>query len=193
MGINLPIAHIYMNDYSALYEMGVEGSKGLIHIDAFDMPNPFKTPGYVKFFNGWQRQWKTWKTAPYNSRLWEYLGSAGNASSLLMSAYWLLNVIERAQSTDPEKIIKIWEGDTYRYVNGKVVKMRACDHKAIMDLSVSEYVPPEQQRVSMSIPPYYWFKEIAYTGPIYRIPAEKILPWMDPKLERCKGKNGWGN
>ncbi len=91
------------------------------------------------------------------------------------------------------KIIKIWEGDNYRYVNGKVVKMRACDHKAIMDLSVSEYVPPEQQRVSMSIPPYYWFKEISYTGPIYRVPAEKMFPWMDPKLERCIGKNGWGN
>ena len=88
--------------------------------------------------------------------------------------------------------IKVWEGDTYRYANGKVVKMRACDHKAIQDLLVSEFVGPEDQKVSFNIPPYYFFKGCSAQGPGYVIPAEKVLPPMDPNLERCKGKNGWG-
>ncbi len=37
-----------------------------------------------------------------------------------------------------------------------------------------------------------WFKGASFTGSIYRLPAETILPWMDPELDRCKGKNGWG-
>ena len=75
-----------------------------------------------------------------------------------MHTYWLLSVIERAKSTDPEKIIAVWENDSYRMMNGKVLKMRACDHKVIQDLTVSEFVGPEQQKVSMNIPPYYWYK-----------------------------------
>ena len=106
--------------------------------------------------------------------------------------YWLLSVIERAKSTDPEKIIKVWEGDTYRFANGKIVKMRACDHKAIQNLLVTEYVPPEQQKASFNIPPYYWFKGSSASGPGWLIPAAKVLPWMDQKLDRCKGKNDWG-
>ncbi len=37
-----------------------------------------------------------------------------------------------------------------------------------------------------------WFKGASFTSSIYRLPAETILPWMDPELDRCKGKNGWG-
>ena len=106
--------------------------------------------------------------------------------------YWLLSVIERAKSTDPEKIIKVWEGDSFRMVNGKVIKMRACDHKSVQDLMVTEYVPPAEQKVSMTVPPYQWLSGASYTGPAVMIPAAKVLPWMDPKLERCKGKNSWG-
>jgi hypothetical protein len=101
-------------------------------------------------------------------------------------------VIERAKSTDAEKIIKVWEGDSYQYVSGKIMKMRACDHKAIQDLHVYEYVAPEQQKVSMNIPPYYWFQGCSNPGPVFTIPAEKVLPLIDRNLERCKGKNDWG-
>jgi hypothetical protein len=54
---------------------------------------------------------------------------------------------------DPEKIIKVWEGDRYKNVNGKIMRMRACDHKVIQDLQVCEFVPPDQQRVDMNILP----------------------------------------
>ena len=89
-------------------------------------------------------------------------------------------------------MIQVWENDSFQYVNGKVVKMRACDHKAVQDLSVTEYVTPEQQKGSFNIAPYYWFKNASYAGVENKIPAAKILPWMDQKLDRCKGKNGWG-
>jgi ABC-type branched-subunit amino acid transport system substrate-binding protein len=192
MKLNIPIANVFMNDVTMLRSIGVEGTRGFAHVDSFDMPNPFKSsPAYTKYYQIWQKVSEKWK-APYDIESVRNVGSVGNGVSVLMQTYWLLSVMERAQSTDPEKIIKTWEGDSYRYVNGKVVKMRACDHKAIMDLGVSVYVPPAEQKISMTIPPYYWFKDCSYTGPTYKIPAAKVLPWMDQKLDRCSGKNNWG-
>jgi hypothetical protein len=43
------------------------------------------------------------------------------------------------------------------------------------------------------MPPYYWFSNASGAGPTWEIPASKVLPWMDQKLDRCKGKNDWGN
>jgi hypothetical protein len=57
---------------------------------------------------------------------------------------------------------------------------------------VSEFVPPEEQKVSFNIPPYYWFKGISYAGKGLVIPAAKVLPKMDQKLDRCAGKDDWG-
>jgi len=192
MGVNLPFANLFMDEPNFLHEVGVGGTKGLVHIDIYDMPQAFKNyPSFVKFYKAWNNQWKNkWKTAPYNSRLFEH--GTGAIGAYNQQTYWLLSVIERAKSTDPEKIIKIWEGDTYRYANGKVIKMRVCDHKAIQSLGVTEYAPPEQQNVSMTIPPYYWYKGTSSGGPAWLVPAAKVLPLMDQKLDRCKGKNDWG-
>jgi branched-chain amino acid transport system substrate-binding protein len=190
MGITLPFANLFMDEPNFLHEVGVEGTKGLIHIDVYDMPNVLKNPDFVKFYKAWNNQWKNKWKAPFNTRLYEHgTGAIGLYAS---SAYWLFSVIERAKSTDPEKIIKVWESDTFRYPNGKVVKMRACDHKTIQPLGVTEYVTPDQQKVSMTIPPYYWFQGTSSSGPAWVVPAAKILPPMDQKLDRCKGKNEWG-
>jgi branched-chain amino acid transport system substrate-binding protein len=192
MGIMLPFANIYVDQANFLNEVSIEGTKGLVNISPYNTPNPFfKTPEQIKFYKTWNDLWKTkWTTAPFNSRAYEH--ACANGAAWVMQTYWLFSVVERAKSTDPEKVIAAWENDTYRYVNGKVMKMRACDHKAVQDLSVTEYVAPEQQKVSFNIPPYYWFKNASYSGVECRIPAAKILPWMDQKLDRCKGKNGWG-
>jgi len=190
MGISLPFANMFMDEPNALHEVGVEGTQGLVHIDQYNVPAPFKNvPGFEKYYKTWNSQWKKWD-APYNSRLFEH--AHGNIGSYLMQTYWLMSIIERAKSTDPEKIITLWEGDTYRGVNGKVLKMRSCDHKAIQDLTVEEYVGPDKQNISMTIPPYYWYKGASAVGPSFKIPADKVLPWMDPGLDRCKGKNLWG-
>jgi len=190
--VKLPFANVYMDNQNFLNEVGVEGTKGLINISSYSVPNPyFKTKEEIKFYNTWLNLWKNkWKTSPFNTIAYQH--ATANGAVWLMQTYWLFSVVERAASLDPEKIIKVWENDSYRFVNGKVIKMRACDHKAVQDLAIVEYVPPEEQKVSFNIPPYYWFKNASYTGPVYRIPAEKILPWMDQNLDRCKGKNGWG-
>jgi ABC-type branched-subunit amino acid transport system substrate-binding protein len=191
MGITLPFAHTFLDEPNFLHEVGVEGTKGLVQLSQYGTENPaFKTPEQIKYYKTWNNLWKTKWTAPFNTRLFEH--GTGNIGSYREQTYWLLSVIERAGSTDPEKIIKVWEGDTYQYVNGKIMKMRPCDHKAIQDLNVWENVPPEQQKQSFNIPPYYWYQGTSAAGPTFKIPAEKVLPLMDKNLDRCKGKNDWG-
>lgn len=193
MGITLPFAHIFLDEPNFLHEVGVEGTKGLVQISQYGTANPaFKTPEYTKYYKTWNDLAKNkWKTPPFNSRLFEH--GTGNIGSYVEQTYWLLNVIARAQSTDPEKIIKVWEGDSYGFANGKVLKMRACDHKAIQDLQILEFVPPDQQKQSYNIPPYYWYAGTSQTGPSFTIPAASVLPWMDPNLDRCKGKSAAGD
>jgi branched-chain amino acid transport system substrate-binding protein len=191
LGIKIPVAHIYMNDPTMLHDVGVEGTAGLIHVDEFGTPPPaFKSPGYIKYEKAWNDQWKNkWKTPPYNSHFFEH---GDYLQKFIMHTYWLFSVIERAKSTDPEKIIKIWENDSYAFVNGKIIMMRACDHKAIQDFTIQEYVRPDQQKISYNIPPYHWYTGCSAPGPGFLVPASKVLPWMDQKQTRCTGKNDWG-
>jgi ABC-type branched-subunit amino acid transport system substrate-binding protein len=190
-GIKLPFANLYMDEPNMLNEVGVEGTKGLVNISQYGVTNPyFKTEYEKRNFQTWQKLWQTKWSAPYNTILYKY--PAGNLGSYIDQVGWLFSVMERAKSTDPEKIISIFEGDTYKFTNGKIVKMRACDHKMIQDFHVTEYVPPAQQKVSFNIPPYHWYENASAAGPTYVIPTAKVLPWMDQKLDRCKGKNAWG-
>ncbi len=192
MGINLPFAHTFLDEPNFLHEVGVDGTKGLVQLSQYGAELPtFKTPDQIKYYKTWNNLWKNKWKAPFNTRLFEH--GVGNIGSYTEQTYWLLSVIERAGSVDPEKIIKVWEGDSYQYTTGKVMKMRACDHKAIQDLHVFEYVPPEQQKVSFNIPPNYWFKGTSNPGPTFTIPAAKVLPLMDQKLDRCKGKSPSGD
>jgi branched-chain amino acid transport system substrate-binding protein len=193
MGIFLPIANLFVDEPNSLNEAGIEWTKGLVNIKHFDKAGPaFTSPGMIKYYKAWNDGWKNrWKTPPYNSVLFEH--PMGTLGSWQQQFYWLFSVIERAKSTNAEKIIKVWEGDTYQYVNGRIIKMRACDHKGIQGFRVAEFVPPAEQKASMNIPPYYWFKGASNVGHLtFNIPAEKVLPWMDQKLDRCKGKNDWG-
>jgi ABC-type branched-subunit amino acid transport system substrate-binding protein len=191
MGITLPFAHIFLDEPNFLHEVGVEGTKGLVQLSQYGSELPtFRTPDQTKYYKTWNNLWKTKWKAPFNTRLFEH--GVGNIGSYVEQTYWLLSVIERASSLDPEKIIKVWEGDSYQYQNGKIMKMRPCDHKVIQDLHIFEFVPPEQQKTSFNIPPYYWYKGCSNPGPTFTVPAAKVLPLMDQKLDRCKGKNPWG-
>jgi branched-chain amino acid transport system substrate-binding protein len=192
MGVKIPFAHIFLDEPNFLHEVGVAGTKGLIQLSQYGSDGvAFGTPDSIKYYKVWNNLAKTnWKTAPFNSRLFEH--GTGNIGAYRDLTYWLLSVIERAKSTDPEKIIKVWEGDAYKYANGKVLIMRPCDHKAIQDLHAWEFVTPDRQKESYNIPPYYWYKGCSNAGKMFKIPASKILPYIDPKMDRCKGKDGWG-
>jgi ABC-type branched-subunit amino acid transport system substrate-binding protein len=184
LGVNLPFAHIFITNPAPLTQLGAEATKGLMLGMPFVIPTPaFQNPDMLKYYKIWKAAYDRFK-APYNDLLY----SQGWVP-LSMEMYWLLSVIERAGSVDPEKIIKVWEGDSYQYVNGQVVTMRACDHTLITDFAIIEYVPPAQQKVSFNIPPYYWTDKTSWFGQSWVVPADKVLPWMDPAMDRCRGKN----
>jgi ABC-type branched-subunit amino acid transport system substrate-binding protein len=184
MGLDLPFANIFINNPPFLIEVGVEGTKGLVHLEQFGAAGKaFKNPGQIKYFKAWADQYPKWGK-PYNTTT--YTHGTGTIGAYRMQTYWLLDVIERAGSTDPEKIIKVWENDTWADVSGNVYKMRAIDHKTERDLFIEIYVPPEEQKQSMNIEPYYWFKGCSMTGPSYRVPAEKVLPKLDPKIKEIR-------
>ena len=191
MGIDLPFVNTFLDEPNFLHSVGVEGTKGLVNINQYAVPNPaFKTHDEVKYYMAWNDLWRNKWKAPFNT--WLYKHPFGNIGSYIQQTYWLLSVIERAGSTDPEKIIEVWEGDTYEDINGMVNYMRPCDHKNAHDLFVEEYVEPAKQKDTYNIAPYYWYKGCSEPGPVVKIAAEKVLPKMDQNLERCKGKDGWG-
>jgi ABC-type branched-subunit amino acid transport system substrate-binding protein len=191
--INIPFAGKDLENPTLLRELGdISKSVGLISVNDYNASNPmFKTEGQKKYHKIWTDLKKNkWKTPPYNAPLFDY--GEQITGRTLMTAYWLLSVIERAGSTDPEKIIQVWENDRFRTLSGKVLTMRACDHKVVQDMAAIELVETGQQKISYNIPPYYWYDDIAFTGPVSIVPAAKTLPFMCPKLDRCKGKSGLG-
>jgi ABC-type branched-subunit amino acid transport system substrate-binding protein len=75
MGIMLAFANLFMVEASMLREVGIEGTKGLININQYDMPAPaFRSADYIKLHKAWNNQWKNkWKTAPFYGPLFEHL------------------------------------------------------------------------------------------------------------------------
>lgn len=184
-GITLPFANVFMDEPNFLHKVGVEGTKGLVHISQYSSTPPaFKTENQIKYYKAWHDLWlHKWKE-PYTNPLWAH--GTGNIGSYCQQTYWLLSVIQRAGTLDPEKIIEVWEGDTYKMANGNEITMRPCDHKAIQNLYIEIYGPPAEQKKTYNIPPYYWYEGCSMPVDVYEIPADKILPVMDPNLERCK-------
>ncbi len=166
MGINLPIAGIFLDDINALIAVGVEGSKGLV----------FASETLVNFQDGiqhkWHEAWKSW-AAPYNTPLYEWLGST--TAAYVESIYWLVDVMERAGSADPQKVIKVWEGDEWTGLIGEKLIMRACDHRVVRDTYVTEFVSPNK-----------WYKDCAYMDKIVTIPAEFVTLPQPKDSSRCK-------
>ncbi len=183
MGMFIPFAQIYMNNPLNFVDVGIKGTAGMVLSSPYVADAPmFHTQGYVKYYHAMTNAFKNFK-APYNSPTY-----ATGWDPLSQEFNWLASVIERAKSTDAEKIIKVWEGDVYQYVNGHVVAMRACDHQAIQAIHVLENVPPDEQKMWFNIPPYHFSDKFSWLGPCFKVPEDKVTPWMDPKLKRCQGK-----
>jgi ABC-type branched-subunit amino acid transport system substrate-binding protein len=190
IGIKIPFANLFMDNPDFLTEVGIEGTKGLVNIKHFEKAGPqFDNMAYRKYYEIYKKALKN-VSSPFNSSIYEH--GNGTLGFWTQQVYWLLSVIERAQSTNADKIIKVWENDTYQFANGRIVKMRGCDHKTIQGFRVAEFVPPSEQKLNMNIPPYYWYKNASGPGPSWEIPASKVLPLMDENLDRCKGKSLWG-
>ena len=165
----LPFANIYMDAPAQMVAVGVKGSKGMVNLNDHHMT--VGTPEMEKFIDIYHPVAAKWK-APYNTVMWVWPTGAG-AKTMVMG-YWMWDVVERAGSTDSEKIIETWEGDTYKAMNG-VVHMRACDHQLVRDVFVAEYVYPN---------PYY--ENAAAPGKPFVVPAKFAIPDPPADLERCK-------
>jgi branched-chain amino acid transport system substrate-binding protein len=192
MGVDIAIANLFLDEPNALTDVGIEGTKNLFNIKHFDLAGPaFSDPGIIKYYKAWNDAYKKWNTAPYNTPLFKHpFGTLGHWSQ---NFYWFLSVIERAGTTKADKIIETWEGDVYQFVNGRIVKMRPCDHRSIQGFRVAEFVPPAEQKVSFNIEPFAWYDNACNVGPSWDIPANAVLPPMDAKLDRCAPMDGWGN
>ena len=141
MGLNLPVAHIYITNADSLASVGVKGSKNLLNCYAFMSGDTPQTEAQAKLMKAWHEQWKTWE-APYDSLM--YIWPEVVVGQTINDTYWLFDVIERAGTTDPEKIIEVWEGDVYKAIQG-VRTMRADDHQAVYDMYVGVTDYPTQE------------------------------------------------
>jgi len=170
MGMNLPLAGHSLDDIHVLEEIGGPAGRGIVvvgfHLCSFDHPK-------TKAFNElWHKQWKRWKR-PYDSIY--YAWPASWLGAYVAQSYWLFDVIRRAASTDPEKIIQVWEGDEYQSITGAVLKMRACDHQAIRDLYISRLDFPTE-----------WYDKAAGYTKAFVVPSRLCQPPIAEDLERCK-------
>ncbi|RJQ79801.1 MAG: branched-chain amino acid ABC transporter substrate-binding protein [Desulfobacteraceae bacterium] len=191
--IQIPIAGRDLENPVLLSELGLEQGKNLVSMTSYNASNPvFQSEQQKNFHKIWTNLSRNkWKSQPYNNNMFEYPEQI--LGRVLNQVYWFFSVLERAGTTDPEKIISLWENDRYMTLNGKVLLMRACDHRVVQDVAAVEIVPPEEQKTAYNIPPYRWFDDICFAGPAHIIPAGMVPPWMDQKLDRCAGKNYLGD
>jgi branched-chain amino acid transport system substrate-binding protein len=87
---------------------------------------------------------------------------------------FFFEAVKKANSIDPEAVIKAWEGMDYEGVMGKMT-MRACDHQTLQPLIISEIQAKSE------------FYPFPYLGKPVMIPAERVaLAPNETGNPRCK-------
>lgn len=158
-GMKTPISSIYLDDPIPLKALGGPAGVGMVvmqtHIPAVN------TPLNRKFNELWTKQWKKW-AKPYDSEFYKW--PAGFVGSSAISIYWLFDVMQRAGTTNSEKMIKVWEGDKYQSITGPLY-MRPQDHLALSDIYLADLVFPNK-----------WFDQNASWGRVVTIPRALCTP-----------------
>jgi branched-chain amino acid transport system substrate-binding protein len=172
MGMTIPLAGPFIDDARALETIGGPAGRGIVAV--YPYQPSFDHPRNNALNKLWHEQWKRWKKL-YGSAF--FMWPNGATGTGIVAFYWLFDVIQRAGSTDPEKIIRIWEGDEYQCVTGAVLKMRACDHQTIMDLYVSRLDFPTK-----------WYPSAAGYTKAFVVPSRFCVPPIAEDLERCGKK-----
>lgn len=175
MGIDIPIANIYLTNPDSYIMVGTEGSKGMITGYAFMSGDSPQTPALKKLMEVWHKQWLKWK-APYNKLVYKWPDLV--IGQTISDTYWLFEVIEKAGTTNPEKIIETWEGYEYHSMQGTRI-MRPEDHQAIFPMYVGATTYPTKE-----VYPGVTFSE-GYAGihDITTIPMDKCSPPIPEGLE----------
>jgi ABC-type branched-subunit amino acid transport system substrate-binding protein len=169
LGMNIPLAGPFFDDMIPHEVIGGEAGRGMVVV--FYHQLSVDTPEMAQFIETWRATQKNWKE-PYNTRLYRY--PAGVLGGTVIQYYWLFDVIQRAGSVDPEKIIPVWEGDVYQSPTGPL-KMRACDHQSVRDIFVSQTAFPNK-----------WFDDIASYTQSFIVPSQFATPDIPGDLDRCK-------
>ncbi|MFQ5853999.1 MAG: ABC transporter substrate-binding protein [Candidatus Binatia bacterium] len=133
-------------------------------------------PGAAKLTEIWTDLWKNKWQDPYNGILYRWPG--GGWLRDLTSLYWYLDVIQRAGSTKPEKVIAAWEGAKFKLF-GYELYMRPDDHQAIFDHWVSEMEFPN----TWDLP-----DNAAARYEAFVVPAKFVMPLFDEELRGRAGK-----
>jgi len=164
MGIKLPVrfATYFMDGDIELSQIG-QAAVGSF-VNSTYLPT-FDTAQNKAFLERWNKKFKDtdhpWPTAN--------LGYSYNGLMFLFAA------IKKAQSFDPEAVIKAWEGMEYDGLGGKQI-MRACDHQIVMPGPIGEV-----QAKSRIFP--FPFAD----NPIM-IPSDKVaVPPGETENPRCAG------
>ncbi len=164
----IPMASPFLDDTRPLVTIGGPAGRGLVLCTDFYLDR--RVPNVKKLADLWNGLWKTWK-APYNTRLYQWPG--GGWYRNLTSYYWYFQVLQKAGSMDPKKVIAAFEGDTFDFFGWKHY-MRPADHQVIADRPIIEMVYPntwDNPDCAMPVEPPTW------------IPSIKCLPTFDKKLE----------
>ena len=168
--VTLPVANLYADNPENFKALGAAG-KGMVNVN--DYLITCDTPENKAFVAAWYKEWKHWKS-PYNTIEYRYpITVLGSCTDQL---YWILDVFERAGTTNPEKFIAKFEGDEYKGLTG-VMKMRACDHQAIKPMYATEFEYPSK---TVEIE-----EDAASYGKAVTIPAEFCTPPVPADLARC--------
>ncbi len=165
-GINLPFANIFVDDPITLNAIGIKGTRGLVNANQYFIMDT--SPEWNERNNTWNNLWKTKWKKPYNKSLYKW--PIGTAANSVNTTYWMMHVIEKAGSTDAEKIIEAWEGNEWQSIIGPL-KMRADDHLAIRDTYIAEFDHPNK-----------WFDKFSYAKNIQRVPARIVAPPVPKEL-----------
>lgn len=163
----IPMASPFLDATQPLEAIGGPAGRGLVLCTDFQLDR--RLPHAKKLLDTWNSLWKTWK-APYDTRLYQWMN--GGWYRNLTGYYWFFQVLEKAGSSDPKKIIAAWEGDTFDAFDWKHY-MRPDDHQVIADRPIAE----------MEFPNTWDQPDNAAPGAPIWIPAKDCMPAFDPKLQ----------
>lgn len=164
----IPMASPFLDDTRPLEVIGGPAGRGLVLNTDFYLDR--RIPMIKKLADTWNNLWKTKWKEPYNTALYQWPGSGWFRN--ILSSYWYFDVVQRAGSTDAEKIISVWEGDRINFFDFEQY-MRPDDHQVIAPRPVAEMEFPnawEQPNNAAPALPFW-------------VPAQYAMPIFDAKLK----------
>lgn len=164
----IPMASPFLDDTRPLEVIGGPAGRGLVLNTDFYLDR--RIPMIKKLADTWNNLWKTKWKEPYNTALYQWPGSGWFRN--ILSSYWYFDVVQRAGSTDAEKIISVWEGDRINFFDFEQY-MRPDDHQVIAPRPVAEMEFPNAWEQSNNAGPSlpFW------------VPAQYAMPIFDAKLK----------